>query len=592
MTVTTLPAWDLTDFYPSFTAPEVNADQQSAARRAAAFKNQYQGFFTQNIWSGQSLFDAIEEYEAISDLLGKLMSYAYLTYATQMTVPAVTQFFQQCQEHVTAVSGDLIFFTLDLNKIAASDLETAYTNTPHLLTYKPWIEQIRQFLPHQLSEDMERLFQEKGLSGRSAWVRLYDETLATLPFSYKGETLLLPDVLNHMSALNPADRKEAARALSEGLAKALPLFTLVTNTLAKDKEIDDRWHRFASPMDARHLDNQVEPAVVDALSAAVKRFYPRLAHRYYALKARWMGVDAIDYWDRNAPYPGATDETISWDEAKTIVFEAYHDFSPTLASLGQKFFDNAWIDVPPRDGKQSGAFSHPTVPAVHPYIMLNYHGKLRDVMTLAHELGHGVHQLLAAKQGGLLSNTPLTIAETASVFGEMLTFKALLARSTSPTQRRHLIAAKIEDMLNTVVRQIAFYDFEQQVHTRRREGELSADDLNTIWMQTQEAALGPSVPLDPMVSSYWAYISHFIHAPFYVYAYAFGDCLVNSLYGVYESGYPNFEPLYLELLASGGRYSYKDLLQPFGLNAQDPEFWEKGLCVVEALINEFEACTE
>ncbi len=368
----------------------------------------------------------------------------------------------------------------------------------------------------------------------------------------------------------------------------MPVFTLVTNTLAKDKETDDAWRKFATPVSARNLSNQIEDDVVEALRIAVKAAYPSLSHRYYALKAKWLGMEKLEYWDRNSPLPEAPDQNISWSDAKDIVFNAYNNFSPELAQVGQQFFDNAWIDVPPKAGKRSGAFAHPTVPNVHPYLMLNYQGKLRDVMTLAHELGHGIHQVLASDKGYLLSQTPLTIAETASVFGEMLTFRALLKQST-PEQKRGLIAAKVEDMLNTVVRQIAFFDFEKQVHDQRRQGELSAEQLGEIWMTTQREALGDAVNLDPAITPYWSYISHFIHAPFYVYSYAFGDCLVNSLYSVYQQGHPNFTEKYLDLLKAGGSKRYPELLAPFGLDAKDPQFWAGGLKVISDLIDELDA---
>ena len=364
---------------------------------------------------------------------------------------------------------------------------------------------------------------------------------------------------------------------------------LITNPLAKDKEISDRWRGFKDIADSRHLANRVEREVVDALVEAVRAAYPRLSHRYYQLKARWMGGETMPYWDRNAPLPGAVTRQVSWSEAKATVLDAYGRFSPKMADIARRFFDERWIDAPVRPGKSPGAFAHPTVPSAHPYVLLNYLGRTRDVMTLAHELGHGVHQVLAGPNGALMAPTPLTLAETASVFGEMLTFKALLAGASSPAEKHAMLASKVEDMLNTVVRQIAFYTFERKVHTERREGELTADRLCEIWMDVQSESLGPSIRLGPGYETFWTYIPHFVHSPFYVYAYAFGDCLVNSLYAVYENAAEGFQDKYFALLRAGGTRHHKELLAPFGLDAGDPGFWTLGLGVVERMIGELEA---
>ena len=511
-----------------------------------------------------------------------------MNYATQVDQPEAQQLLQKVQEEITSLATHLIFFSLDVNTIEASLLEQSYAKTPALAKYKSWVDTLRLQRDHQLSSDLEKLMMEKSLTSNSAWVRLYDETLEGIRFDFEDKKLPLSEILDKLSHKDPIVRKNAALSLSEGLKSRMPVFTLVTNTLAKDKEIDDTWRKFPTPVSAKNLNNQIEDEVVEALRIAVKAAYPSLSHRYYAIKAKWLGMERLEYWDRNSPLPEAPDQNISWSDAKEIVYRAYHEFSPELADVGKRFFDNDWIDVPAKAGKRSGAFAHPTVPEYHPYLMLNYQGKLRDVMTLAHELGHGVHQIMASDQGYLLSQTPLTIAETASVFGEMLTFRALLKKTESPAQRRSLIAAKVEDMLNTVVRQIAFFDFEKQVHDQRRKGELSEDQLGEIWLTTQREALGDAVNLDGAVTPYWSYISHFIHSPFYVYSYAFGDCLVNSLYSVYQQGHPNFETKYLNLLKAGGSKRYPELLAPFGLDAKDPQFWAQGLKVITDLIDELE----
>ena len=584
-----LPSWDLTDFYQSTQDPQIEEDLKTLKTQCLDFSEKYTNQFSQTQCDGALLAQAIRHMEQIEELMGKLISYAYLNYATQVDQPEAQQLLQKIQETLTSLATNLIFFSLDINKIDEPQLQQAYKMTPSLAHYKSWVDTQRLQKDHQLSSDLEKLMMEKNLTSSAAWVRLYDETLEGIRFEFEDTKLPLSEILDKLSHKDPAVRKAAALSLTEGLNSRMPVFTLVTNTLAKDKEIDDTWRKFPTPVSAKNLGNQIEDEVVEALRTAVKAAYPSLSHRYYAIKAKWLGMERLEYWDRNSPLPEAPDQNISWSDAKDIVYHAYHDFSPELAKVGKRFFDNAWIDVPAKAGKRSGAFAHPTVPDYHPYLMLNYQGKLRDVMTLAHELGHGVHQVLASDQGYLLSQTPLTIAETASVFGEMLTFRALLKKTESSAQRRSLIAAKVEDMLNTVVRQIAFFDFEKQVHDQRRQGELSADQLGEIWLTTQQEALGDAVNLDPAITPYWSYISHFIHSPFYVYSYAFGDCLVNSLYSVYQQGHPDFETKYLNLLKAGGSKRYPELLAPFGLDAKDPQFWSQGLKVITDLIDELEA---
>lgn len=585
----TLPRWDLTDFYGSLKDPQIQADLDQADSMAKSFASTYGGkFCASGPWTGKELHQAIQEYEKIDELLGKLVSYGYLLFSTNVNNPPVLQFFQMIQEQSTTISSHLIFFTLELNQINDEVLEKAYGGSSDLATYKPWVDNVRLFRPHQLSAELEKLLHEKSVTGRNAWVRLFEETLAGLKFPIEGEEVTLAQILNRFGHKDAKIRQEAAHALSKGLTQHASLLTLITNTLAKDKEIEDNWRFFPHPVAARNLSNQVEDEVVNALVKAVKESYGSLSHRYYALKAKWLGLQKLEYWDRNAPLPEADDTLIPWAEAQEIVLGAYNAFHPEMAKIGRRFFDQSWIDAPSQAGKESGAFAHPTVPSIHPYILLNYNGKLRDVMTLAHELGHGIHQVLAAGQGHLLSGTPLTIAETASVFGEMLTFKTLLAKTTSSAQRRCLLASKVDDMINTVVRQVAFFEFERAVHESRRKGELTTDDIGNIWIETQKEALGEAVNLDPIVRPYWEYVSHFIHAPFYVYAYAFGDCLVNSLYSVYESQHPNFAGLYIDLLKAGGSKRYPELLRPFGLDAKNPIFWQQGLNVISRLIDELE----
>jgi oligoendopeptidase F len=584
-----LPEWDLSDLYRGPDAPEVARDFAAAAAEANRIRDTYQGKLDAAAQDGARLAEAVGAYERLADLMGKLGSFAGLYYAGDQSDPARAKFYGDASEKLTNISAALIFFELELNKIDDAVLEAALGHAA-LARYRPWFADLRKEKPYQLDERLEQLFHEKSQTSRGAWNRLFNETMTALRFRVDGEAeaLTLEPTLNLLSNVNEAKRKAGADALATVFKDNVRTFTLITNTLAKDKEISDRWRGFKDVADSRHLANRVERPVVDALVASVRESYPKLSHRYYRMKARWLGRDRLAYWDRNAPLPERPERVIGWSEAQDIVLSAYGGFAPEMASIAKRFFDRRWIDAPVRPGKAPGAFSASTVPSVHPYVLLNYQGKSRDVMTLAHELGHGVHQVLAAVQGPLLAPTPLTLAETASVFGEMLTFKALLADASDPRERKALLAGKVEDMINTVVRQIAFYSFERKVHEARREGELTSDALSGLWMSVQEESLGPAVALTSGCEVFWTYIPHFIHSPFYVYAYAFGDCLVNSLYALYEEAHPGFVTKYFDLLKAGGSKHHSELLAPFGLDASQPQFWKKGLSVIEKMIDELE----
>ncbi|MET1026287.1 MAG: M3 family oligoendopeptidase [Dongiaceae bacterium] len=582
-----LPNWNLGDLYAGPEAPELQRDLEAAATRSKAFRQAHEGKLAE--LSGPGLLAAIEEYEAIQELLGKVMSYAQLLYAANMADQNIARFQQEINERANDISVETLFFTLEINKIDDAVLAKKLTHKP-LQRFQPWLDAVRAFLPHQLSDDIERLLHEKYITGRAAWNRLFDETVAEMRFEIDGKSLTSNEALNLLTDRDAKKRQAAAAGVAKGFKANQRLFALITNTLSKDKEIEDKWRDFARPVSSRNLANQVEDNVVDALVDAVKQGYPKLSHRYYKLKAKWMGQPALEYWDRNAPLPRDDDRLIAWPEAKDMVLKAYQAFSPDMARIGRDFFDKNWIDAPATPGKAPGAFAHPTVPSAHPYLLLNYHGRTRDVMTLAHELGHGVHQVLAGPQGALLSDTPLTLAETASIFGEMLTFQALLKSETDPAKRRLLLAGKVEDMLNTVVRQVAMHEFERRLHDQRKQGELLPEQISAIWLETQREALGEGIrlPDNSDYGIYWAYIPHFIHVPFYVYAYAFGDCLVNSLYAVYQNADAGFAEKYLEMLKAGGTKKHKELLAPFGLDASDPAFWAKGLGVIEGFIDQLE----
>jgi oligoendopeptidase F len=582
-----LPEWDLSALYAGPDDPRIAADLAWLREEGARFAGRYEGRL--GTLDARGMLACIREYEAIQNRAGRVMSYTGLRHYQNTLDPARAKAFGDAQAAVTEATTPLVFFTLELNRLEDAHLDRLLEADPDLARYRPVLRRIRAMKPYQLSDELERFLHDQSVVGAAAWNRLFDETMAGLEFEVEGETLSLEPTLNRLTDRDRARREAAAHALAAVFTARLPLFARITNTLAKEKEIEDRWRKLPTPQTARHLANDVEPEVVAALRDAVVAAYPRLSHRYYALKARWMGLDKLEIWDRNAPLPEDEDRRIPWAEARTIVLEAFGGFDQRLADLALPFFEKGWIDAPVKPGKAPGAFAHPTVTDAHPFVLLNYLGKTRDVMTLAHELGHGVHQVLAAPQGELLAATPLTLAETASVFGEMLTFRRLLDEAADRTQRRILLASKVEDMINTVVRQIAFYDFECRLHDARRKGELTPDDINALWMSVQAESLGPAFRFMPGYETFWTYIPHFIHSPFYVYAYAFGDGLVNALYAVYEEGDPGFADRYFDMLRAGGSRHHRELLAPFGLDASDPAFWDKGLSLIARFIDELEA---
>ncbi|MCC6519141.1 MAG: M3 family oligoendopeptidase, partial [Tabrizicola sp.] len=558
-------------------------------RACAAFAKTYEGRLGRQDAAG--LLACVQEYERIEVIAGRLMSYAGLRYYQNTIDPERAQFMGNAQDKVTTATTPLVFFSLEFNRLDDDHLARLMAANADLARYKPVFDRMRAMRPHQLSDELEKFLHDESVVGASAWNKLFDETMAGLMFQVEGEAeeLNLEATLNLLTDPVRSRREAAAHALAGVFDRNIKLFARIHNTLTKEKEIHDRWRKMPTPQHGRHLSNHVEPEVVEALRNAVVAAYPKLSHRYYRLKAKWMGLDKLQVWDRNAPLPTETPRTVDWPEARRTVTEAYAAFDPRMAELAKPFFDKGWIDAGVKPGKAPGAFAHPTVTTVHPYVMLNYLGKPRDVMTLAHELGHGVHQVLAAGQGELLSSTPLTLAETASVFGEMLTFRKLLDGAKTPAEKKTLLAGKVEDMINTVVRQIAFYDFECKLHAARAEGELTPEDINALWMSVQAQSLGDAFEFMDGYETFWAYIPHFIHSPFYVYAYAFGDGLVNALYAAYAAGLPDFQEKYFAMLKAGGSKHHKDLLAPFGLDASDPKFWDKGLSMIAGFIDELEA---
>ena len=587
----TLPEWNLADLYASPEDASLQRDRARALEEATRFEAKWKGRLREAA-SAASLGEAVVAYEELEELLGRIASYAGLLYAGDTTDPVRAKFYGDTQGLLTEAASHLLFFPLELNALEEDEIAEAMARDEGLARYRPWLEDLRRDKPHQLEERLERLFLEKAQTGASAWNRLFDETIAALRFDVGGEALPLERTLNLMSESDPETRRKGYDALAAVFGDNTRTFALITNTLAKDKEISDRWRGFEGLADSRHLANRVEREVVDALESAVAAAYPRLSHRYYRLKARMLGMERLHLWDRNAPLPDRPEALIGWDDARNTVLSAYRGFAPEMSDIARRFFDESWIDAPARPGKAPGAFAHPTVPSAHPFVLLNYLGKPRDVMTLAHELGHGVHQVLAGEQGALMSQTPLTLAETASVFGEMLTFRSLLDRTEERSERRAMLAQKVEDMINTVVRQIAFYRFELGVHRKRREGELTVEDIGAVWMETQKEALGDAFDYAEDYAAFWTYVPHFVHSPFYVYAYAFGDCLVNSLYAEYRQRPDGFQDKYFAMLRAGGTKHHSELLAPFGLDASDPGFWDKGLSVIEGLIDELEGLVD
>ncbi|HWA17582.1 MAG TPA: M3 family oligoendopeptidase [Devosia sp.] len=583
-----MPHWALEDLYPAVDSPELKRDLDWAKSEAKSFEADYKGKLEGLAKSGR-LHEAVARSEKLGDVTGRLSSFSYLRYALDTQNPEKAKFLGDIGQALTDLSTGLLFWELELNRIDDKVIEAALEADPELARYRHWFNELRKAKPYQLEDRVEELFHEKSVTGAQAWNRLFDETMAALKFEVGGETLTIEQTLHLMSDKDETKREAAFHGLGKTLEDNSRLFAHITNVLAKDKEISDRWRGYKDIADSRHMANSVEREVVDALETAVRSAYPKLSHRYYKMKARWFGKDQLNAWDRNAPLPTSDERTFAWDDAKTTVLDAYGRFSPKLREVAEPFFVGGWIDAPVKPGKSPGAFAHPTVPSAHPYLMLNYLGKPRDVMTLAHELGHGVHQVLAGPQGSILSNTPLTLAETASVFGEMLTFRSMLEKTTDQKHRFAMLSSKVEDMLNTVVRQIAFYTFERKVHTARKDGELTKDQLDQIWLEVSAESLGPGIKLNDGYGVFWSYIPHFIHSPFYVYAYAFGDCLVNSLYAQYEKTSDGFAERYFELLKAGGSKHHSELLKPFGLDARDPDFWSLGLSMIERLISELEA---
>ena len=580
-----LPDWNLNDLYTATDAKELIRDLNWLEKECNEFAKSYEGKL--HTLSDKEMLTCIVRNEKISSISGRIISYAGLLYYQKTTDADRAKFLSDMQEKITVFTTKLVFFSLEINSLEDEFLDKLFTKNDQLARYKPVFEKIRAMKPYQLNDEIEKFLHDLGIVG-DAWEKLFDETIAGLTFKIGDESLNIEATLNLLTDQNRENREKATRELARVFSENIKVFTRVHNTQAKEKEIIDRWRGMPTAQMGRHLANQVEPEVVEALRNAVVKAYPEISHRYYELKRKWLGLEIMQVWDRNAPLPMESNKLVTWDEAQKVVTGAYTNFDSRMSDLIKPFFNEGWIDAGVKPGKAPGAFAHPTVTDVHPYIMLNYLGKPRDVMTLAHELGHGVHQVLASSQGQMLSSTPLTLAETASVFGEMLTFQQMLDQSSDKNERKVLLANKVEDMINTVVRQIAFYDFECKLHNARRSGELTPSDINSLWMSVQSESLGPAFEFVDGYETFWSYIPHFVHSPFYVYAYAFGDGLVNALYATYKENPKGFEDKYFNLLSAGGSKHHKELLKPFDLDASDPKFWTKGLSMISGMIDELE----
>ena len=580
-----LPDWNLNDLYTATDAKELIRDLNWLEKECNEFAKSYEGKL--HTLSDKEMLTCIVRNEKISSISGRIISYAGLLYYQKTTDADRAKFLSDMQEKITVFTTKLVFFSLEINSLEDEFLDKLFTKNDQLARYKPVFEKIRAMKPYQLNDEIEKFLHDLGIVG-DAWEKLFDETIAGLTFKIGDESLNIEATLNLLTDQNREIREKATRELARVFSENIKVFTRVHNTQAKEKEIIDRWRGMPTAQMGRHLANQVEPEVVEALRNAVVKAYPEISHRYYELKKKWLGLEIMQVWDRNAPLPMESNKLVTWDEAQKVVTSAYTNFDSRMSDLITPFFNEGWIDAGVKPGKAPGAFAHPTVTDVHPYIMLNYLGKPRDVMTLAHELGHGVHQVLASSQGQMLSSTPLTLAETASVFGEMLTFQQMLDQSCDKNERKVLLANKVEDMINTVVRQIAFYDFECKLHDARRSGELTPSDINSLWMSVQSESLGPAFEFVDGYETFWSYIPHFVHSPFYVYAYAFGDGLVNALYATYKENPKGFEDKYFNLLSAGGSKHHKELLKPFDLDASDPKFWTKGLSMISGMIDELE----
>jgi oligoendopeptidase F len=588
-------AWSLADLYLSLDDPKIEADLSAAAQRAAQFESSYRGKIAPPAsLSPEVLAAAVVELEAIYELMDKPAIYASLLHAARTDEPRHGALVAKTSERRTEINKHLVFFDLEWIKVEESAVASLLA-APALARYRHWLAQKRVWKPHYLSEPEEKILEEKANTGRSAFMRLFDETTSSImcPFTQDGKTesLSIQRTLAKLYDPDRSVRQAGAEALTAGLRANVRLLTFIFNTVLLDHRSDCRLRSHTSVMAPRHLANEIEPAVVEALIAAAERHHGTV-QRYYRLKAKLLQLDQLFDYDRYAPLFGETTK-VDWDTGKRIVQESYTAFSPQAGKIVEEFFAKSWIDAEARNGKRGGAFSASTIPSVHPYILMSYTDKLRDVMTLAHELGHGVHQFLSQRVGYLQCSTPLTTAETASVFGEMLTFKRLQELYPEPKTRLAMLCSKIEDAFATVFRQIVLTRFEQTSHKAREvEGELSTERINQLWLAANAPMHGDVVQMSEGYGWWWSYIGHFIHSPFYCYAYAFGELLVLALYKKYQQEGKAFVPAYLEMLSAGGSRAPHELVGTLGVDVTDPNFWDLGLQLLAEMVTQAETLAQ
>lgn len=583
---TALPAWDLSDLYNGIDDPKIQKDLDKYKKNAEQLAKKYKGKIKD--LSSEEFLQAVKSVEEMSIIGSMLGEFAYLNMVTQMKNKEAMIFYQNISEKLTDYSKPTIFFSLEVNKLTDSKIKEWLKNDG-VAFYKPWLDKVRRFKNHELSEEVEEILHEKSVTSSSAWVRLYEESSSRLVYTVDGKNYNDAEISKLLLDKNPETRAKAGKEINRVSKENAHLFTTIYNMVIKDKAIEDAKRGYKKPISERNLAENVNDKTVETLAETVRKNYKNIAHRFYKLKAKWLGVKKIQYWDRNAPLPFCEDIDYSWDESVKTVLDAYNEFSPDLYNVAKDFFDNNWIDVPPRDGKRSGAFCASATAEHHPYLLLNFAGKQNDVLTLAHELGHGCHHQLRTKNGDLNEYSRMTSEEVASVFGEMITFQSMLRQMDNDKAKLCLIASKVNDMINTAIRQIAFHFFETRAHEERKNGELSEDRLCEIWLEEMRASLGEHVNVDENSAFIWMQVGHFFFLPFYVYAYSFADCLVNSLYRVSQEGtVKDFPAKYLDMLSKTAITDYDKLLKPFGLNPEKADFWEKGLSLISSYIDELE----
>ncbi len=580
--------WDLTDLYTGMADPRLEADLDACDAEADALDAAYRGRIA--ALSPAELAGLLARFEALQETAGRVGTFASLNWTQNTEDPARGALLQRATERGSRLGQKLVFLELEL-AAAPEDAAAIWLADPALARWRHWLEGVRLFRPYLLTESEEKILAEKAITGRNAWDRFFDEVHSAARYELANEKLARDQVLGRLYSPEREVRRQAASAVTRGLGEMRRTTTYIFNTVLADKASDDRLRQYPTWLSSRNLANQVDDRTVAALVAAVTARYDIVA-RYYRLKRRLLGLDELFDYDRYAPLPAA-ERQYTWAEAKAIVLSAYARFDPRMAEIADRFFAGRWIDAAITPGKLGGAFSHGAVPSVHPYILLNFDGRPREVMTLAHELGHGIHQKLAGVQGALQADTPLTTAETASVFGEMLVFQDMMAKETDPKVRLAMLTGKIEDSFATAFRQISMNRFEHAMHTARRaEGELTTERFSVLWLETQRAMFGDSVTLTDDYGLWWSYIPHFIGTPGYVYAYAFGELLVLALYARYQQAPDGFADTYIAMLTAGGSDWPHEIVKPLGVDLTDPGFWANGLSILETMVSEAEALAD